>query len=264
MPAINYIRAGTGEPLILIHGTGSRIQTWDPIFGDLARHCDVIAVDLPGFGKSDAPSGSPIDTLPDAVAELITELNLDRPHVVGNSIGGSVALTLGARGLTRSVTALSPAGFWGTPGRIWFQAAMRFLDGLGTLIRPALPVLMATPATRTLLFGLVVGRPWRLDPQIALDDAYGVLDSPGLKSLMNSLRRYRMTGLDGLAEMPVTIVWGTRDHLLTYSTQSRAARKLLPHSRFISIKGCGHIPFYDDPARVTAIILEQLGQKDKE
>ncbi len=110
-----YARVGEGEPLLLLHGIGHHRQAWDPVVDILATEREVIAVDLPGFGQSSAlPHGLPHD-LPTTNAVLgafCTALGLDRPHVAGNSLGGLLALELGRENLARSVTALSPAGFW--------------------------------------------------------------------------------------------------------------------------------------------------------
>jgi pimeloyl-ACP methyl ester carboxylesterase len=87
---------------------------WQPVLGRLAEHHDVVAVDLPGFGASpmpppDTPPG--IDSQVRLVTEFLAELGMERPHVAGNSMGGLIALEMAARGLARSATALSPAGF---------------------------------------------------------------------------------------------------------------------------------------------------------
>lgn len=118
-----YARVGSGEPLLLLHGIGHHRQAWDPVVDILAAERDVIAVDLPGFGESPAlPDGLAHDlpTMNAALSGLCETLDLDRPHVAGNSLGGLLALELGREKLVRSVTALSPAGFWspssgGTP-----------------------------------------------------------------------------------------------------------------------------------------------------
>src|SRR5438128_535485 len=113
---LSYTRKGSGEPLVLIHGIGHRRQAWDPVFEALAESYDVIAVDLAGFGESPAypaTASYSIDSACDNLTDNFTLWGVDRPHVVGNSLGGAIALELGARGLARSVTALSPAGFFG-------------------------------------------------------------------------------------------------------------------------------------------------------
>src|SRR5215213_2318896 len=110
--SLAHVRRGSGPPLVLIHGIGSQWQMWQPVLDRLARERDVIAVDLPGFGDSPPLPGTPsVEALAGAVAELLGELGIERPHAAGNSLGGGVALELGRRGDARSVCVLSPAGF---------------------------------------------------------------------------------------------------------------------------------------------------------
>jgi pimeloyl-ACP methyl ester carboxylesterase len=107
---------GTGEPLLLVHGTGSSLRIWDPVVERLAARMTVIAVDLPGFGASPplTPSGPPPD--PAGFAGVLTDFlgQLGHPtaHIAGNSVGGWTALEMAKLGAARSVVALSPAGLW--------------------------------------------------------------------------------------------------------------------------------------------------------
>ncbi len=109
--SLTYERRGTGEPLLLLHGIGHHWQAWEPVLDVLAAERDVIAVDLPGFGASDAlPDGSPYDLsgVVPVLGAFCGALGVERPHVAGNSLGGLLALELGREKLVRSVTALSP------------------------------------------------------------------------------------------------------------------------------------------------------------
>ncbi len=112
---VSYARVGRGEPLLLLHGIGHHRQAWDPVVDILATERDVITVDLPGFGASPSlPDGLTYDlaTTTAVFSAFCETLELDRPHVGGNSLGGLLALELGREKRVRSVTALSPAGFW--------------------------------------------------------------------------------------------------------------------------------------------------------
>ena len=104
------VRTGSGPPLLLLHGLGMARIVWRPVVPLLAREREVIALDLPGFGAS--PQGPhTVEGLAHCVAAFAAGLGLERPHVAGNSLGGAVALAMGAAGTVRSVCALSPVGF---------------------------------------------------------------------------------------------------------------------------------------------------------
>jgi pimeloyl-ACP methyl ester carboxylesterase len=96
--SFTYERAGEGEPLLLLHGIGHHWQAWEPVLGILAAERDVIAVDLPGFGTSPAlPDGVSYDltNVGSLLGSLCEALEIERPHVAGNSLGGLLALELG-------------------------------------------------------------------------------------------------------------------------------------------------------------------------
>src|SRR6476661_6088738 len=104
---LNYKRVGHGEPLLLLHGTGSHWPVWLPVLDRLAQDYDVIAVDLPGHGRSPVlGTGAPPTPAEFArvLRTFLDELGVTTPHVVGNSVGGWTALELAKLGQARSVT----------------------------------------------------------------------------------------------------------------------------------------------------------------
>lgn len=251
---IVYDRTGTGEPLLLVHGLGSRRQIWAPLIPQLAEHHDVIAVDLPGFGESPAGIGTAFPQLIDAVVALCDDLGLDRPHVAGNSMGGGLALELARRNRARSVTAFSPIGFWRRPGVVWCQASLGVTRSLARRIRPVIPPLLATTPGRAALTGIAFGRPSRLDPRVLIGDIDALLAAPGFAAASASFSDYVYVPARD-SDVPVTIAWGTRDVLLTYATQSRRARRALPSAAHLTLPQCGHTPFYDDSDLCARTIL---------
>jgi pimeloyl-ACP methyl ester carboxylesterase len=95
MTEMAFTRSGAGEPLVLLHGLGSSRRAWDPVVPALAAHFDVFAVDLPGFGQSESlpPQLEPQPAaLAAAIDDLFGDLGVESPHLVGNSLGGWVAL----------------------------------------------------------------------------------------------------------------------------------------------------------------------------
>lgn len=250
---------------MLVHGIGSRWQVFDPILDLLAGHHDVLAVDLPGFGVRPAdPSVTPGPVgYAEWLAKFCAEQGIDRPHVVGNSMGGGIALEMGRRGTASRVTAFSPVGFWGRPGARWAQAVVTSLRATAKYAGPITGPAAAFAPTRTALAATCYGRPNLVSEEALLLDVDGLARATSFEEARRSFAGYDLTGgagsadLGHLTDIPVTIAWGTRDILLTYRTQSRRARAALPGARHVDLPGCGHIPFNDDPALCARVIIEE-------
>ncbi|MFG1990832.1 alpha/beta fold hydrolase [Actinoplanes sp. NPDC048988] len=252
---MNFHRRGSGSPLVLIHGLGSRWQVWQPILDELAERHDVIALDLPGFGASKPDGGrGDVPHLADRVTALLDDLGVTRPALGGSSLGGAVALELGRRALARSVTAFSPVGFFGSPGARWCRGVLTAARAGGAALGPAMPWLMRTTPGRVALCGVFYGRPARLDPADCVTDARALVAAPGFGPARNRVGewRYRPGMVDGI---PVTIAWGTRDLVLPYRQAARA-RAMLPRARHVRLSGCGHLPFADDPRACARLLLD--------
>ncbi|MER7005778.1 alpha/beta fold hydrolase [Dactylosporangium sp. NPDC000555] len=239
---------------MLIHGIGHHWRAWEPVIGPLSRHHDVIALDLPGFGRS--PASEANRGMPTAVAalgEFFAELGLDRPHVAGNSLGGAIALELAAAGLARSVTALSPAGF-ATPAQVRRAlAVLRSLRFGAFAPTPVLRVFYRTGFGKRFSFGALVTRPGVLSAERALADTLALRDGKAFAEVARHGATYAFAG-DPCA-VPVTIAWGSRDRILE-PVQASRARDVLPVARHVTLDGCGHVPMSDDPRTVARIILE--------
>jgi pimeloyl-ACP methyl ester carboxylesterase len=108
---LNTERTGTGKPLVLVHGLGSSVRTWDPVLPLLREQRELIAIDLPGFGSSEPLAGDvTVATLTDAVEQFLEQQNLRDADIVGSSMGARIVVEL-AFGWGRSdrVTPLSEA-----------------------------------------------------------------------------------------------------------------------------------------------------------
>ena len=252
---MRYDRQGSGRPLVLVHGLGSRRQVWRPVLAPLAAHHDVIALDLPGFGEC-PPDGGPGDVphLADRVTAFLAGLGVARPAVAGSSLGGGIALELGRRGVARAVAAFAPVGFYGAGGARWCQSVVGAARAGGAALGPAVPALLGTRAGRIVLCGPFYGHPAALHPADAVADARALIAAPGFAAARRALGPWRFRS-DGMPGVPVTIAWGTRDFVLPYRQAARA-RRLLPAARHVRLPGCGHLPFADDPRTCARLILE--------
>jgi pimeloyl-ACP methyl ester carboxylesterase len=248
-------RRGSGPPLVLLHGLGHHWRAWEPVLDHLAVRHDVVAVDLPGFGASALPPGelpTGMPALVAAVAAFLRRSGLDRPHVVGNSLGGAIALELACADLVSSATALAPAGFC-TPMELrWALGVLRVHRAAAHLPEPVLRTAVRTRPVRALSFGMIVARPGRLSPETALRDARALRDGKAFRAVARGGRGYTF---GGSPRVPVTVAWGTRDRVLFYRQAARA-RQHLPQARHVTLTGCGHVPMHDDPELVASVILE--------
>ncbi|MFD9356147.1 alpha/beta fold hydrolase [Streptomyces sp. NPDC060031] len=254
-----YERKGAGEPLLLLHGIGHHLQAWHPVTDILAAEHDVIAVDLPGFGVSQPlPHGLPygLGTVAPALGALCAALGVERPHVAGNSLGGLLALEMGRSNLVRSVTALSPAGFWTEGERRYAFTALRAMRaGSRALPRPALERLSRSAAGRVVLTGTIYARPGRRSAEAVVAETLALRDATGFEETLAAGGSVRFT--DDVPGLPVTIAWGVRDRLLL-PRQGLRAKHVIPGARLVRLPGCGHVPMNDDPALVSRVILDTI------
>jgi pimeloyl-ACP methyl ester carboxylesterase len=243
--SLAYDRLGSGPPLVLLHPLGADRRVWEPVLEPLSAARTVIPVDLPGFGESPPLNETPTPAaLARALERFFSDIDLDRPHVAGNSLGGWVALELALAGSVRSVTAIAPAGLWGRPLAPKPNLARRVAGAL----RPVLPLLTATPAGRRALLGGVMLHPERVPAGAAahIVDAYAT--APGFAATNQAMRAGHFDGL-GRIEVPVTLAWPDHDRLVS------APARLPPHVESRVLIGCGHLAMWDAPDQVTRLLL---------
>ncbi|MFF7331541.1 alpha/beta fold hydrolase [Streptomyces sp. NPDC090306] len=259
---LSYARVGDGEPLLLLHGIGHHRQAWDPVVGILAADRDVIAVDLPGFGASSAlPDGLAHDlsTTTAALAALCEALGVARPHVAGNSLGGLLALEMGRLNLARSVTALSPAGFWTAAERRYAFGVLRAMRGIAQGMPPALVGRLASSAAgRVALTSTIYAHPGRRPAEAVVAETAALVNATGFDQTLRAGAAVLFT--DDVAGVPVTVAWGSKDRLLL-PRQGVRAKRIMPRARLVRLPDCGHVPMSDDPALVARVILDGSGPR---
>lgn len=131
MPDVAYERSGSGPPLVLVHGITENHHSWDPLVPRLAERFDVVAVDLRGHGESAKVAPFDVVTLAADVAELTARLGLERPHLVGHSLGGVVVSAMAAT--------VNPASVLNVDQPLE-------LGGFHTALAPAVPLIRGTDA----------------------------------------------------------------------------------------------------------------------
>jgi pimeloyl-ACP methyl ester carboxylesterase len=251
-------QGGNGPPLILVHGLGLSRRCWRPVREQLEQHHDVVAVDLPGFGESPPlPDGdTPTPTrLADILEHEIGRLGLVAPTVVGNSLGGWVALDLARRGCASCAVAIAPSGLETPPERMYVIALNELMRTRARLSLPFARQLTASLISRTVLFGGLRSRPWRVPPQTGERDLQEFGCSPGFQAALRASVGTRIPAGLGEIDVPVCIVYGTLDLMLGALTAPRFAAAI-PGAELVPLPGLGHVPMLDDPALVARTILD--------
>lgn len=254
-----YHRGGVGTPLVLLHGMTSSWRAWRPILPMLERHHEVYALTMPGhLGGPPMPEGVPvtIEAVVDALCVSLDELGLDAPHVVGNSLGGWVALELARRGRASSVVALSPAGAWAMPLDMYrLLSLFRFgavIAGWGPMQRLAATV----PFLRRALMRSISEHADRYsgdEVEILFDDM------AGCTVLGPLLARATADGpIRSFEEVPcpVRIAWAGSDRTIPFRSYGRPMLEAVPGADFVVLPGVGHVPMVDNPELVAWTILQ--------
>lgn len=235
-----------GPALILLHGFGSSLDTWEPWAKALSAKYRVIRLDLPGFGLTGAdPTGDYSDARTLAVlAGLMDQLGLPKATFIGNSLGGRFAWEFAAAYPQRidKLVLISPDGF-ASPGFEYGKApdvplVMNLMPWVGprSLIRANLAPAWAHPDAL---------------PDPVLDRYRDMLLAPGVRQAI--LDRTRQTVLSDPAprlrrmSAPTLLVWGEQDGMIPVQNAQDYLR-LLPNARLVRLPGMGHVPFEEDPA----------------
>jgi pimeloyl-ACP methyl ester carboxylesterase len=251
---LSILAAGEGEPVICIHGLGASKASFLPTVSALASQgYRVIAVDLPGFGDSHKPARAPYNApwFASAVLELIDELDLGGAHLVGNSMGGRVAIETGlvAPDQIGKVVLLSPALAW-LRDRGWKWLLRLPLPQLG-FIQPT-PRWAVEPIVRRIVPGATAG--WTAAGVDEFLRSY--LTPNGRVAFYEAARNIYMDephGDEGFwprleALSPETMfVWGRQDTLVPISFMHHV-EKALPAARHVELN-CGHVPQLEMPER---------------
>jgi pimeloyl-ACP methyl ester carboxylesterase len=257
-PAIHNVRRGEGQKLLLIHGLGGSWRSWSTISSALSRRYEVIAVDLPGHGKSPAePDSGTFLGLVRSVEAFIANADLADVDAVGSSMGARIVLELARRGIVRTAIALDPGGFWEGWERDYFRltisASVRLLRGINS----ALPLLSRNAGTRSALLAQLSARPWALDPAIVAAELQSYVATPTFDALVHDLATGEMQLGPAAPGTNVVIGWGRQDRLCL-PRQATRAQAAFPSAQLHWFGGCGHFPMWDAPEETLGVIEAAL------
>lgn len=248
---LSILDAGNGPPVLAVHGLGATKGSFLPTVAALSNRFRVIALDLPGFGDSDKPIGAAYDPRFFAAAciDLLDELGLERVHLVGNSLGGRIALEIALRHPDRvnRIALLAPSLAW---------RKARHLVPLVRLTRPELGLVQLAP--RPLIEGIVrrvipgADQGWAA---AGVDEFLRAYLTPAGRAAFYAAARHiyldEPHGHDGFwprlatLQPEVLFVWGRHDRLVPLAF-ARHVAAMLPHARQFELD-CGHVPQVERP-----------------
>jgi pimeloyl-ACP methyl ester carboxylesterase len=258
---VSILSAGAGPDVLLcLHGLGGTKASFLPTVAALADRYRVVAMDFPGFGDSDKPIGAPYDSewFARSAFDTLDALGVDSAHVVGNSMGGRVAIEAGLldRSRVRSLALLSPALAW-LRDRRWAPVVR--------LLRPELGLLQVTPRSvtdrvvRMLVPG--AGDGWAAAGVDEFLRAY--LTPRGRAAFYAAARNIYLDephGDDGFwarlggLSTDALFVWGRHDTLVPIAFMKHVERAL-PAARHVELD-CGHVPQLQRPRETHAAMLD--------
>ena len=254
------------SPVLLLHGIGRSLEDWEGLYGRLAPDHRVISVDLPGFGLSERTAGRySLESLARFVIAALDLLGEHRPlHVVGNSLGGAVAMKISALEpeRVRSLVLANSAGF-------------------GKEVTIALRVLAIRPLARRLMKDKSRKVAYRTERALfydkkfvteeRLDHAQEVSRNPGRDDVLIAVashlgtvrgvrRRWRTRLLRTVAAQrkPTLVVWGAEDRILPASHLEHA-RQVFPHAEFHLFEKTGHMPQIEREEEFDALVRRFIG-----
>ncbi|CAB4981504.1 unannotated protein [freshwater metagenome] len=255
-----YSQSSTKETVLLIHGMGSASTAWKLIIEPLARHFTIVTIDLPGHGQTPMDKTQPMDpqSLAQSVFDAMKDQGFEKFHVVGNSLGGWIALEMASMRPQQilSVIGLAPAGLWLAPfnARYPGTAVARMLSASVWIVSP---MLLHFEWARKAGFANVSPR-WReFSYETCLDATNAMATASGYYPAWDALLKKRFENQIS-PTIPITIIFGDSDKTLPASTSQE--RSLVPsHARWLTFAQCGHAPMWDHPQLVVNEILATAG-----
>jgi len=255
---VSLLTAGAGDPVLLIHGLGATKGSFLPTIAALAPSFRTIGLDLPGFGDSYKPIGAAYHPpfFARAIVEVLDALGIERAHLIGNSLGGRVALEVGLRHPERvgRLALLAPSLAW-RRARPWAP--------LVRVLRPELGLIQVTPRW------MVEGVAHRILPVAAsnwvragVDEFLRAYLTPrGRVAFYAAARQIYLEEPHGAKgfwtrlahlEPAALFVWGRRDWLVPIAFAAHV-REVLPRARHLELD-CGHVPQLERAAETHAAI----------
>jgi pimeloyl-ACP methyl ester carboxylesterase len=253
---IHYRDEGTGDAIVLVHGTGASLHTWNAWAQELSQTHRVIRLDLPAYGltgKDPKKRYSSKDYV-DLIDAFLKELNVNQFHLAGNSLGGLVSWLYASYhpDKVQKLILIDPSGFPSKKSPMVISLAKT--PGINMLIRYVTPKAFIKKNLKEVYYN-----PDLISTQI-LDRYYELTLAPGNRTAFidrAKIEREDYTDRLGLITNPTLILWGAEDAWIPLKNAYRFEEKIAT-STVVVMKETGHLPMEEKPAKSLAITLDFL------
>ena len=258
---VHYVHAGSGRPMLLIHGLVGSSQNWRNNIDALAQHASVYAIDLVNMGKSERIEGLDpgLRATANRIIAVMDALDLTETDIVAHSHGGAVALMLAALhpSRVRRLILFAPANPYCRSGD---PIVRTYSTPWGGVLARALPY-SPTSIQRIVLGGFYGGADRVVDSSLR-EIVDGLRNRDTLRHVLGALRRWfsdrsKLKAALGRVKTPTLLVWGDRDRTVSLNSAFKLHRKLKA-SELIVLPDGGHAVFEETSDRVNRIVLEWL------
>jgi pimeloyl-ACP methyl ester carboxylesterase len=236
--------------LVLIHGLGSAGNIWKSLIDKLTPHFSVIAVDLPGHGSAEIHEGEAVDpqSLAQAIVDEVSKQhNIDEMHVSGNSLGGWIALEMGAVApeKVKSITALAPAGLWNQVPTSKLPPSFFDARILAKISQYFMKIAYNLPPLKAIGYKKITHL-WReLDFESCRDSVLAMANSKGYMPLWRGIRGRKFNSRIP-KDVNVSIIFG--DYDLTLPEEIAQEKSVAPeHSNWVVVDNCAHVIMWNYP-----------------
>jgi pimeloyl-ACP methyl ester carboxylesterase len=262
---VNYVDLGSGDatPVVFVHGLGGQWQNWLENIPRASEGRRVLALDLPGFGRSEMPRERiSIPGYGRCVEAFLKRLGIERAHVVGNSMGGFVSAEtaiqfpdLVERLMLVSAAGISSANVARAPALL----AGRIATAVTAYSAARHHQIVRRPLARHMALALVARHPSRLAPDLCWEGLFKGTGKPGFDDALRATLAYDFR--DRLPEIscPTLIVWGASDSILSVRDAQQFER-LIDDSRKVVMEDTGHVPQIERPSTFNDLLSDFLAE----
>jgi pimeloyl-ACP methyl ester carboxylesterase len=234
--------AGSGAPVVVLHGWGGRIESMAPVSGCLAPAFRVLALDLPGFGESPVPNGTwGTPDYAEYVRDILVNEGIERAHFVGHSFGAKTSLYLAATRpeLVEKLVVVGSPGLRTPP-----SLAVR---GKRLVSRGArIAGLFGSPgrAVRDAVYRRIASRDYK--------------DAGPMRPILVTVVNEDLSALLYHVSSPCLLVWGTHDDAVPLA-HARKMQSMIRDAGLVEFEGAGHFAYLDEPQRFCRIVRHFFG-----